>query len=652
MSRRRTWYAVSVFFLLAAAHTWPLVTDLDHLSRHNDDEWLNAWAVSWIAHQLPRDPAHLFDANIFYPNERTFGYTEPLIVPGLMGAPLRWLGASPLFTYNVLVLFGLTLTALAMYALVVTWSGDHWGGLLAGALLAFSTPMLTRLPHLQALHLYWLPLACLAFDRLVARRRTRDAAWLGAFVLLAALTSGYLVVFVTFALGGALLARAPSWWGRQGVGVLMKLAVAAAVTLAILLIVLRPYQELQLRRPLEAEAVSVGAVLESYLSSAAKVHYATWSQPFYERAPSTLFPGVITLVLAGVGLVSRRRIAPSGTRHMLVGIAATGVVLSLGPLTPVYVWAYHVVPPLQSLRVPSRFWILVLFALAALAGLGLSALRQRASPTWRAVVPLGLFMLATVESLHAPIPYSPVDWSPPIYRALTASAESGAVVELPIYYGATFHQNARYLLASTTHWRPLVNGFGGFRPPSYDAMAQVIATFPSVPAVARLQTLGVQHVVVHTARYRRPQGIRKALARLEGWTNLVLLAQEGPDRLYRVGDVPQARVGALLLTLPWSDLTFVDGPRVGSYLRASRALGLAFGLQGPDQFLAYLEDTTAGSRLMLRLPIRMTGRFLDVATGAVLGELTVEAPLDTEPPEPVAVPAGHHSVILQLRTVD
>ena len=119
-------------------------------------------------------------------------YTEPLIVPGLMGAPLRWLGASPLLTYNVLVLLGLTLTALAMYALVVTWSGDYWGGLLAGALLAFSTPLLTRLPHLQALHLYWLPLALLAFDRLLTRRRTRDAAWLGACVVGAALTSGYL----------------------------------------------------------------------------------------------------------------------------------------------------------------------------------------------------------------------------------------------------------------------------------------------------------------------------------------------------------------------------------------------------------------------------------------------------------------------------
>ena len=563
--RRKTLWAASVFLLLAVVHTWPLATGLDHLSRRNNDEWLNAWAVSWIAHQLPRDPVHLFDANIFYPNEQTLAYTEPLIVPGLMGAPLRWLGASPLLTYNVLVLLGLTLTALAMYVLVVAWTGDHWGGLLAGALLAFSTPMLTRLPHLQALHFYWLPLACLAFDRLVTRGRTRDAAWVGACVLGAALTSGYLAVFVTFALGGALLTCAPRWWRRDGGRVLVRLAAAAAVTLAVLFVLLRPYQELQLRRPLTAEADSIAAALESYVSSAANVHHAVWSQPFFDRAPGILFPGVVALVLAGGVLVSRRRVAPVGTRRMLVGIATVGVVLSLGSLTPIYVWAYQVVPPLQGLRAPNRFGILALFALAALAGIGLSALRQRVAPRWRTVGSLGLLVLATLESLHVPMAYTSFEWNPPIYESL-AAAEPGPVVELPLYSGDTFHQNARYLLASTIHWRPLVNGFGGFRPARYNEMSQVISTFPSVPAVSRLQALRVRHVVVHTASYRRP---RELTRRLAGHPDLVLLAEEGPDRLYRLSELPQTRVGELLLTLPWSELSFVDGPRAGTGCIAS-----------------------------------------------------------------------------------
>ena len=30
------------------------------------DALFGVWRVAWIAHQLRRDPAHLFDANIFY----------------------------------------------------------------------------------------------------------------------------------------------------------------------------------------------------------------------------------------------------------------------------------------------------------------------------------------------------------------------------------------------------------------------------------------------------------------------------------------------------------------------------------------------------------------------------------------------------------
>ena len=66
-----------------------------------------------VAHQLPRSPAHLFDANIFYPERDTLAFSEPLIVPALMGAPLQWLGASPVFTFNIVLLLGFTLTAWA-----------------------------------------------------------------------------------------------------------------------------------------------------------------------------------------------------------------------------------------------------------------------------------------------------------------------------------------------------------------------------------------------------------------------------------------------------------------------------------------------------------------------------------------------------------
>ena len=621
------------------------MTDPGRLSRHNDDEWLNAWTVSWIAHQLPRDPLRLFDANMFHPTEDALAYTEPLLVPGLLGAPLRWLGASPMLTYNLLLLAGLTLTALALFRLIVAWTGDPWAGVVAGALLAFSTATLTRLPHLQALHLYPLPLAVLAFDRLLRRSRTRDAAWLGAWVICAALTSGYLAVFVTAALGAALLVRMPSLWNRRGAGAAWRLAVAAAVTLAVLLGLLHPYLERQVARPLTADAPDIATALTSFLATAARMHYGLWSDAFFSTARQALFPGVVALVLAAAALAIRTRRA-EGARPLLLAVAAAGVCLSLGPLTPVYEWAYDLFPPVRVLRAPSRFGLLVVFAVAALAGLGLAGLRRRVSPRRGAAVAVGLLALATVENLHAPISYRPVDWTAPIHRAL-AAVGPGPIAELPFYSRGEFHRNAWYLLASTNHWRPMVAGFGGSRPPGFDDLVRVAATWPSTLAVARLHALGVPHVIVHGERDPRDAWVRAATARLGTRTDVGLVAEAGRDRLYRIGPVAAAHGGDWLARLPWPELRAV-GPGGGSWLVATHGARNGVGLQAPGRFVAYVEDTSRNAHLRLRLPVSMRGHFTDALTGNDLGAATVHPVATDEAPWRLPLPARRRAVLLHL----
>ena len=87
---------LGLFGLLAIAHSWPLASDLAHLSRlDNDDAALNTWIVAWTAHILPVAPWRLFEAPIFYPEAHTLAYADHLFVPSLLGAPLLWLGASP-----------------------------------------------------------------------------------------------------------------------------------------------------------------------------------------------------------------------------------------------------------------------------------------------------------------------------------------------------------------------------------------------------------------------------------------------------------------------------------------------------------------------------------------------------------------------------
>ena len=642
------WHAPLLFLSLAVVHTWPLATGLSYRSRIHDDVWLNAWAVSWIARQVSTEPWRLFDANMFHPHQGALAYTEPLIVPGLLAAPVRWFGGSALLAHNVLVLLGFTLTALATYALVRTWTGDHRAGLLSGALFAFSTVFLTRVAHLQALHAYWLPLAFIAFHNLMTQRRTRDAAWLGLCVFGAALTSGYLVVFVFFALAAAAAVRAREFAQRDGVRLALRLGVAAAVTLVALLVVLRPHMQAGYQRPPAAEAAEAATALSSYLASAARLHYETWSGGYYHSAPGTLFPGVVTLVLAGVALLRRRSGAPRGVRRMLVAVAGIGCLMSLGSLTPVYVWAYDMVPPLQGLRAINRFGVLVVFVLAVLAGIGFRGLTGTPSAPRRALALVVVLMLATVESFHGFGSYPRFDYATRVHRYLAESSWSGAVVELPIFRSAEFHRNARYLLASTVHWRPLVNGFGGFPPPDFDDIVARTATFPSAPGVAWLQELGVGYVVVHTDRYPDPVGFRRALDRLDRRPDLALEVTDGSRRLYRVRGEKARAIAALRPPPVFSGLRFVDGPSEGSVLRAASGMRRAFGFQSPERFIAYMESTQPAPHVSLRLPVAMSGRLLDAATGVVLQELSVPASRPAEPPLQVRVPPRRTGVLLDL----
>ena len=82
--------------------------------------------------------------------------------------------------------------------------------------------------------------------------------------------------------------------------------------------------------------------------------------------------------------------------------------------------------------------------------------------------------------------------------------------------------------------------------------------------------------------------------------------------------------------------------------RHVESLGATFALRSPDQFVVYMETTTANSRLVLDLLAPMTGEFLDAGSGAVLKEVSLRNAQNGSPAV-VAVPLGRETVVLALR---
>jgi hypothetical protein len=134
---------------------------------------------------------------------------------------------------------------------------------------------------------------------------------------------------------------------------------------------------------------------------------------------------------------------------------------------------------------------------AILAGFGVASLQGiwPHSRSWPLVAFI-LMMAVNAEATRAPMGYVWFDGVPAVYDVL-AREPAAVVVELPFPLPQPWFLNTPYMVNSTRHWRPLLNGYSGFRPASYYEHYDLMRKFPSDEAILTLLGEGVTHVVVH-----------------------------------------------------------------------------------------------------------------------------------------------------------
>jgi hypothetical protein len=519
--RLRLLPALLLYIGLTAAVTWPQVLQVSSHVADVGDPLLNTWALAWVAHQAPFAPARLFDANIFHPERRTLAYSETLIAPALIGAPLLWLGAGPVEVYNLLFLAGFAVSGLTMALLVFELTGRTSAALVGGAVFAFLPYRIDHYSHFQLLQTQWMPLALLGLHRTLTRARIRDGVLMGAGVGLQALTSMYNAVFLgLFMVPVALVlvpVRALSRRILAAVGV--SLVVAGLLAAPAVSAHLKAREVVGERSRGEAEANS--ARWSDFLAS---VPYSTfhgeWSTPF-GGPERRLFPGFVAIALALVALwppVSRARVA-----YVVGALVAADLTLGFnGWLYPVL---YDHFVALRGLRVPARMGLMVGFALAVLAGYGMTRLAARVSShaermlaaaliagvltdVW--VAPLGLTRVAE----DAPLIYFDMlrDKGDPPRTTLARRASDprpSVLLELPIERDAP-----TYMYYSTFHWQTLVNGYSGFFSGRYIDLSNRLREFPTEDSVALLGSLGVRYLTVH-GEFLAPRDYERITGRLD-----------------------------------------------------------------------------------------------------------------------------------------
>ena len=525
--------------LLALAHTWPLVTAPATLSRTDSaDGLLNQWILGWVAHALTTAPLSLFHANIFFPEPRALAFSEHLAVPAMFSAPVFWLGGSPVLAYNVTLWIGLALTGWTTSLVLRRWTGDWYAALLAGSLAAFNTDTLTRMAHIQAMHLEFLPLAMLALDDVLRRGTRRDAIRLGLWAALQMLCSGYLLVMTAIALVVAGLARVREWTGHHLRARLPLLSGAALLAVVVCAPFLFQYYRVQHDQGLTRSVDEVrmySGVWQNFLATGARLHFETWNAPWFRAANSPAFAGVLASAMA-LGAIAAGVAWRDARARMWLAIGVTGAALSFGPALPGYGWLYDAVPILQGIRAVARFSLLSLLAVSVLAAFGLAALRARlvAGHHVRLAQVVGLLAVLGVnlENARAPLAFVRFDGISPVYAALAAD-DSAIVAHLPFPEPGRVAANAAAVHASTAHWRPLLNGYSGYTPRSYVEHYLAFRHFPDPSSIDALRRAGVTHIVVDVGQ------VPEAVAALHPIADVRLLAADTRLRIYRIANTSQ-----------------------------------------------------------------------------------------------------------------
>jgi hypothetical protein len=448
-------------FLVLAAVESGLLSRLATRAFAGPDPIIDIWTLHWVATHLVKDPARLFEGNIFFPARDTVLFSDPLLGPALLVQPLLVFTSNPVLLYNAAVLLVLALTSHGLWRLTRALGADGLSALLPAIAVPYCAHQLHHLTHLNLLAICGLPWLLWALLGLLERPGRRTAAATAVAFAWQAGTGGYLAFTCA-----ALSLTVAAWGFRALVRPRAILFASAAALLAGILLApyivgfLRVDATDRMERQVEDTVIHSLSIPEDLMRTPSYV----W-RGLLPAGGDSAFPGLTVLVLAGVAAARAR----GPHVRLLLLVAAVFLFLSLGPalvwrgraVMPLpYGFLHQHVPLLRAGRHPSTFVIGTVLALGVLAGLGLAALRL---PVLVRALALGLAALETLAPSPKRVDQGPL---PEAYVWLAAHGAE-AVAELP------YDDDPRQLWAAY-HGLCTTNGISPYAPAEHMELAQRI----------------------------------------------------------------------------------------------------------------------------------------------------------------------------------
>jgi hypothetical protein len=513
---------VAAFAAATLLLTYPIALNLRRfLPSDTSDTLLSAWLIAWDSDRLRHGLHALFNAPIFFPYQGTLAFSETMLGIAVLVAPLYWITGDPVLTYNIAWLLSFVTAGIGMYLLARELTGSRAAAFAGGMCFALGPFRMAQISHVQMMATGWVPLALFGVHRYFSTRRPRWLALLVIAWVLQMLSNSYVGYFIGVPVA---IVIADGLWHASGERVrsLVALAIAGAGLVALLAPVGAVYYRARATyhhvRQTD-EIVANSADLHSYIVGKRSIGVWRWLPTAVDVDPEReLFPGLFSVTLAAIGLVTaasdprRRRWAIA---YGLIGVSA--IVLSLGPTVHVwgrivttygpYRWLIATVPGMDGMRVPARFAIIVMAAVAVFFSFGVGWWLGRVQPRLRPLVLAACVVMVAADSWSIPIQtvrYSARGRAEDRAVALWLNGRPpGAILHLPIKPEGT--ETLDYQFMTLVHRHPIVNGYSGYTTPLVDLLGSGASPLDEVdrfPATVRmLRSLGIRYVVVHPGDY-------------------------------------------------------------------------------------------------------------------------------------------------------
>jgi len=481
--------ALLAFTALTLAITWPLVLQLsssvygglgDSLGYIADLAYQHrfGWSLFGSAH------VSYWGAPIGFTQDSVEWLNQQLVfVPAHVLTAL----AGPVVAYNVLILAGLALSGLGMYVFCreigLRVGPASWAGFVY---VIFPWHLQTATGHVTQVPLWGFPLLALTGIRWYQKPTLGRALWMGVLLAALLLTDPYFALIGLFLWGTIIVVivavrfRADGWHAALGqlwqglVGSVWAPVLILGYAYIVGLTTADEYLKARQGAGVSQLYLYAARWFEFIDLPGLNPYFGTSSQRLFSNdlhlnmtGEGPLFVGFLTIAMAAGFVIYAiwRRDSLTATERVVVllGIATVvvGVVMSLS--TRHSIGGLSIPPPAEIIfriqpgwRVYSRFIVIVMFGLLAVAALGLDRLTARV-PAWGRPVLIAAVLGASYVELAYPLPVLKIGPTPSGYAAL-AKLEPGAILaEYPMAADdeAASHQ---YIYWQTIHRHPLVNG--------------------------------------------------------------------------------------------------------------------------------------------------------------------------------------------------